>query len=72
MALDPSSLFNLATLHIHVPPHPLGQGPQSTWLARHSPDGPPAPLNQAVDDWVTQLCQAPEREDAYYGKPNSS
>ena len=68
MALDPSSLFNLGTLQIHVPPAPLGPGPPSTSVRWQATDGPAAQLNQAVDEWVTELCRTGEREEAYYGK----
>lgn len=68
MAVDPAGLFNLATLEIHVPPHALGPGPPSTSVRRRATDGPAAQLNRAVDEWVTGLCRAPEREEAYYGK----
>lgn len=61
--MDPSTLFNSASLSIHIPPQPLEAGPPSTSKTTSTLES-----SKEVDKWVTSLCNLEEREDAYYGK----
>jgi len=67
---DPSTLFNLATLHLHVPPAPPQHGaPSSTSLLTPGLSAEEVGLQeQETDAWVSAIARAEEREQAYYGE----
>ncbi|ORY77627.1 TRAPP trafficking subunit Trs65-domain-containing protein [Leucosporidium creatinivorum] len=65
---DSATLFNLATLHLHVPPAPPQHtAPPSTSLLNSGLSADEVELQeQETDAWVSAIARAEEREQAYY------